>query len=70
MTPSERIQGNMGLTERSGGGNAFYIEMLKSFNKLHDPATDAAFEGVNYYLDNLGTAFYFGPKRLSTLQTQ
>jgi hypothetical protein len=62
--------GDMGNTGRMGGGNAFYIETLKSFNKLHDPATDAAFEGCNYYIDSLTTAIFIGPKRLSSLHTQ
>jgi hypothetical protein len=66
-TPSERILGDMALEKGTGGGNAFYIETLKSFNKLHDPATDAAFEGCNYFIDNLSSALFFGPKRLSTL---
>jgi hypothetical protein len=69
-TPSERILGDMGEELRVGGGNAFYIETLKSFNKLHDPATDAAFEGCNYFIDNLATATFWGPKRLSALHNQ
>lgn len=43
--------------------------MLKSYNKLHDPTTDAAFEGCNYFIDNLATATFLGPKDLSHLHT-
>jgi len=60
----------MGRGQANGQGNAFYIETLKSFNKLHDPSTDAAFEGANYYIDNLATAIFVGPKRLDVLHTQ
>jgi hypothetical protein len=60
----------MGETSVVGAGNAFYIEMLKAYNKLHDPSTDAAFDGSNYYQDNTAIATYWGPKRLKSLHMQ
>ena len=70
FTPSERILGDMGQGQVQGRGNAFYIEALKAYNKLHDPSTDAAFEGCNYFIDSLATAVFIGPKRLTSLHTQ
>lgn len=48
--PLERLSTDMQYT--FGNGNRFFIEMMKAWNKLHDPATDAALDaGYAFHID-------------------
>jgi hypothetical protein len=48
--PLERLTTDMQYT--TGNGNRFFIEMMKAWNKLHDPATDAALDaGYAFHID-------------------
>ena len=50
-----------------GYGAAFYIETLKSWNKLHDPRTDAAIENCNYFVDEMDVSVYVTPKPMNCI---
>ncbi len=53
MIPSYAIEGEAG-TSKNGQHVPFMIELMKAYNKLHDPKTDGAIHPFNFCGDEYG----------------